>query len=256
MISLASHAGGRVTIDSRTARWVRFALTLAALATFGLAYLLWAGFRSEVDRAATLLGRGDVSGLRDYILSFGLWAPVVSASLMVLQALVAPLPAFVLAFANGLAFGTFWGGMLSLISSSLAAALSFGISRALGRGVVVALVGGTSLESADRWFLRWGAYAVLVARLVPIISFDVISFAAGLTRMRFWWFMAATAVGMAPATFVYSYLGGRAPQYVWVLLVVFGAVIAGVVVLTIVRRRKQGKPVPLSEQEGNIEEDE
>lgn len=246
----------RVAIDPRTVGRIRLALALAVLAAFGLAYLLSASFRSEVDRAAGLLGRGDVSGLRDYILSFGLWAPVVSASLMVLQALVAPLPAFVLTFANGLAFGTFWGGMLSLASASLAAALSFWISRALGRGVVRALVGNTSLESADRWLSRWGAYAVLVARLVPIISFDVISFAAGLTRMRFWWFMAATVVGMAPATFVYSYLGGRAPQYVRVLLVVFGVVIAGAVVAAVVRRRKQGKPVPLTEESDNIEEDE
>jgi len=99
---------------------------------------------------------------------------------------------------------------------------------------------------------------------VPIISFDVISFAAGVTRMRFWWFMAATvwwfmaatAVGMAPATFIYSYLGGRAPQYVRVLLVVFGIVIAGGVVAAIVRRRRQGKLVPLSEREGTIEGDE
>jgi uncharacterized membrane protein YdjX (TVP38/TMEM64 family) len=243
-------------MDPRTVGRIRLALTLAILAAFGLAYLFSAAFRSEVDRAATLLGRGDVSGLRDYILSFGLWAPVVSASLMVLQALVAPLPAFVLTFANGLAFGTFWGGMLSLASASLAAALSFGISRALGRGVVGALVGNTSLESADRWLSRWSAYAVLVARLIPVISFDVISFAAGLTRIRFWWFMAATVVGMAPATFVYSYLGGRAPQYVRVLLVVFGVVIAGAVVAAIVRRRKQGKPVPLSEERDTIEEDE
>jgi len=94
-------------MDPRTVGRIRLALTLAILAAFGLAYLFSAAFRSEVDRAATLLGRGDVSGLRDYILSFGLWAPVVSASLMVLQALVAPLPAFVLTFANGLAFGPF-----------------------------------------------------------------------------------------------------------------------------------------------------
>ncbi len=243
-------------LDPSAARWIRFGSALAFLSAVGIAYLLSAEFRSEVDRAVAILSWGDVLGLRDYILSFGVWAPIVSALLMVLQALMLPLPAFVITFANGLAFGTFWGGILSLVSASLAAALSFGISRALGRGVVEALVGGTSLESADRWFLRWGAYAVLVARLVPIISFDVISFAAGLTRVRFWWFVAATAVGMAPATFVYSYLGARAPQYVWVLLVVFGAVIAGVVVVAIVRRRRQGKPVPLSEQEGTIEEDE
>lgn len=241
-------------VDRRTVRWVRFALILAALAGFGLAYLLLPGFRSEVDRAAAILLQGDIVGLRDYILSFGVWAPVVSALLMVLQALAAPLPAFVLAFANGLAFGVFWGGMLSLASATLAAAISFWISRALGRVPVEALVGKTGLESADRWFARWGAYAVLVARLVPILSFDVISFAAGLTRMRFGGFLVATVVGAAPATFVYSYLGGEAPQYVQVLMVAFGVVIAGAVVAAAVRRWKSGKPVPLGDPDDQVED--
>jgi len=237
----------------KTIRWVRFALGLVVLAAFGLAYLLSDGFRAEVDRAGTILGRGDVAGLRDYILSFGAWAPIVSALLMVLQALVAPLPAFVLTFANGLAFGTFWGGMLSLVSASLAAAVSFWIARSLGRGPVEALVGREHLGAADRWFLRWGAYAILVARLVPLVSFDIISYAAGLTRMGFWRFMLATAVGMTPATFIYAYLGGKAPQYVQVLVVVFGVVIAGSVVAALLRRRRQGKQIPLVEKEDAFE---
>jgi uncharacterized membrane protein YdjX (TVP38/TMEM64 family) len=243
-----------VNLGPRTVRWVRFALGLVVLAAFGLAYLLSEGFRSEVDRAVAILGRGDVAGLRDYILSFGAWAPIVSALLMILQALVAPLPAFVLSFANGLAFGTFWGGMLSLASASLAAVVSFWIARLLGRGPVEALVGRTHLGAADRWFLRWGAYAILVARLVPVVSFDIISYAAGLTRMGFWQFMLATVVGMAPATFIYSYLGGQAPQYVQVLLVAFGVVIAGAVVAAVLRRRRQGKRVPLVERKDAIEE--
>lgn len=228
-------------LDARTIRRVRLALVLGLLAAFGLAYLLSAAFRSKVDLAAGILYRGDISGLRDYILSFGAWAPVISALLMIFQALVAPLPAFVLTFANGLAFGTFWGGMLSLGSATLAAAISFWLARALGRGPVEALVGKAGLESADRWFERWGVYTVLIARLVPILSFDVISFAAGLTRMGFWGFLVATAVGAAPATFVYSYLGGRAPQYVQVLLVAFGVVIAGAIVVAVVRRRRAGR---------------
>src|SRR5918995_4987017 len=122
---LARHA---MNLGPRTVAWFRFALGLVALAAFGLAYLLSEGFQSEVDRAVAILGRGDVAGLRDYILSFGAWAPIVSALLMILQALVAPLPAFVLSFANGLAFGTFWGGMLSLASASLAAVVSFWIA--------------------------------------------------------------------------------------------------------------------------------
>ncbi len=119
-------------LDARTIRRVRLALALGLLAAFGLAYLLSATFRSEANQAAGILYRGDISGLRDYILSFGAWAPVVSALLMIFQALVAPLPAFVLTFANGLAFGTFWGGMLSLGSATLAAAISFWLARALG----------------------------------------------------------------------------------------------------------------------------
>ncbi len=242
-------------LDPRAVRWMRFASALAFLVAVGIAYLLSAEFRSEVDRAAAILSRGDVAGLRDYILSFGAWAPIVSALLMVLQALAAPLPAFVLTFANGLAFGTLWGGVLSLVSAALAAALSFWIARLLGRGPIEALVGRAHLGAADRWFVRWGAYAVLIARLVPVVSFDVISYAAGLTRMRFWRFMLATAVGMTPATFVYAYLGGRAPQYVQVLLVAFGVVIAGAVVVAVVRRRRRGKRLPLTEQEATMEED-
>ncbi len=56
-------------------------------------------------------------------------------------------------------------------------------------------------------------------------------------------FFAATVVGAAPATFVYSYLGERAPMSVQVLLVAFGVVIAGAVVATVVRRRRRSKPV-------------
>ena len=230
--------------DARAVGRVRLAVLLGAGAAFALAYGLSPGFRSEVDRAAAILGRGDVAALRDYILSFGAWAPVVSGLLMILQALAAPLPAFLITFANGLAFGVLWGGLLSLVSASAAAAIAFGISRALGRGPVEALVGKAGLESADRWFERWGHYAVLAARLVPIISFDVVSFAAGLTRMGFWRFLVATSVGATPATFVYAYLGGRAPQYVQVLLVAFGVVIAGAVMAAIVRHRRRNAPVP------------
>jgi uncharacterized membrane protein YdjX (TVP38/TMEM64 family) len=87
----------------------------------------------------------------------------------------------------------------------------FYIARALGRGPVEALVGKVGLESADRWFARWGTYAVLVTRLVPGMAFDAASYAAGLTRMGFGRFVIATAVGAAPKTFVEAFLGRQAP---------------------------------------------
>jgi uncharacterized membrane protein YdjX (TVP38/TMEM64 family) len=214
---------------------LRLSLLAAAAALLGLLYLLSEGFRSETNRALGILGHGDIVGLRDYIVSFGLWAPVASCFLMVLQALVAPIPSFLITFANGLAFGVFWGWMLSLFGHLLAASVCFGISRALGRVPVEVLVGRTGLESADRWFARWGVYAVFAGRLLPGVAFDAISYAAGLTNMRFRNFIAATALGIFPQTFLYAYLGRRAPEYVTLFLVTSGIVLLGVIVVAAVR---------------------
>jgi uncharacterized membrane protein YdjX (TVP38/TMEM64 family) len=228
-----------VSLDDRTVRLLRLVALLATAALFALLYLASPGFRSEVNQALGLLGRGDIAGLRDYILSFGLWAPVASCFLMVLQALVAPVPSFLITFANGLAFGVFWGWMLSLFGHVLAAAVCFGISRSLGRVPVEVLVGKTGLESADRWFARWGVYAVFIARLFPGVAFDVISYAAGLTRMGFKNFLLATALGIFPQTFLYSYLGRQAPEYVGLFLVTSALVVTGVAAVAVARYRKE-----------------
>ena len=232
-----------VSLDARTIRLLRLVLLVLAAALFGLLYLLSGGFRSEVNRALGLLGRGDIAGLRDYILSFGLLAPIASCFLMVLQALVAPVPSFLITFANGLAFGVFWGWLLSLFGHVLAAAVCFWISRSLGRVPVEVLVGKTGLQSADRWFARWGMYAVFAGRLIPGVAFDVISYAAGLTRMRFRNFMVATTLGIFPQTFLYSYLGHGAPEYVTLFLVTSTLVVVGVVAVAAIRyRRERRKP--------------
>src|SRR5829696_3121863 len=229
-------------LSARTVRWLRVLLLAAAATVFGLLYLLSVEFRAETNRALGILGRGDIASLRDYIVSFGLWAPVASCFLMVLQALVAPVPSFLITFANGLAFGVFWGWILSLFGHVLAAAVCFGISRSLGRGPVEVLVGKTGLQSADRWFAKWGIYAVFVARLVPGIAFDVISYAAGLTRMRFRNFLIATTLGILPQTFLYSYLGRQAPQYVGLFLVTSGLVVAVVAVAILRYSRERRRP--------------
>lgn len=224
-------------LDVRTIRWARFLVLMVAAVLFGLVYLLSAGFRAEINQALGILGRGDIAGLRDYINSFGALAPVASLLLMVLQALAAPVPSFLITFANGLAFGVFWGWMLSLSGHVLAAAVCFGISRALGRVPVEVLVGKTGLESADRWFARWGMYAVFAARLLPGVAFDGVSYAAGLTRMKFRSFLFATTLGIFPQTFLYSFLGRQAPEYVGLFLLLSGAVVAGVVAGAVLRRR-------------------
>ncbi|GAB4287512.1 MAG: hypothetical protein Kow0067_12540 [Coriobacteriia bacterium] len=186
------------------------------------AYRFVPGVQAWVDQAVEVLLSGDIEYVRDYLLSFGAWAPVVSALLMILQSIAAPIPAFVVTFTNGLLFGWFWGALLSWSSAMAGAALCFWIARALGRPVVERLAGGsTALEVSDLFFKRFGDRAVLIARLLPFVSFDIISYGAGLTSINFRRFFIATGLGQLPATIVYSYLGQNLTGSVRVLFLIF-----------------------------------
>ena len=200
---------------------------LVLVAAGVLSYLFIPTFKAGVDEATTRIAAGDISAVRDYLLSFGWWAPVVSALLMVLQSVLAPLPAFVLTFSNGMLFGWAWGALLSWSSAMAGAALCFYLARSLGRPAVEKLVGGsTALGISDRFFDRFGERAVLIARLLPFVSFDLISYGAGLTSMRFWPFFIATGLGQLPATLVYSYLGQNMAGSVRILFFTFVITIA------------------------------
>lgn len=208
----------------------------AIVAVCVVVYAAVPAVRSWVGAASARIAAGDVGALRDYLRGFGMWAPLVSAVLMILQSLIAPLPAFVITFANGLLFGAWWGALLSWSSAMVGAALCFFIARSLGRPAVEKLVGGsTALAGADKFFDRFGRRAILIARLLPFVSFDVISYAAGLTSMGFWPFFLATGIGQIPATIVYSYLGQNMTSSVRVVFFSFVVFLAILILVATAR---------------------
>ena len=183
----------------------------------------------------------DLEVIKAYILSFGVWAPLISFALMVFQSVMAPLPAFLITFANAALFGWLWGAALSWTSAMAGALLCFYIARFLGREVVEKLTSKMALESVDAFFEKHGVYAILIARLLPFISFDVISYAAGLTSMRLSSFVIATGIGQLPATLVYSYAGemltGGARTFVYGLLILFSVTILVYLIQRVYRGR-------------------
>lgn len=150
----------------------------------------------------------DIDSLKQYILSYGALAPIISFILMIVQSVAAPLPAFLITFANAALFGWKWGAFLSWSSAMAGAALCFFIAKFLGRDVVEKLTSKYAIDSIDDFFDKYGKYTILVCRLLPFISFDIVSYAAGLTSMEFLPFFIATGIGQLPATIVYSYVGG------------------------------------------------
>ena len=173
---------------------------------------------------------------RAYIAGYGALAPVVSAILMIFQSVIAPLPAFLITFANGTLFGFWWGSLLSWSSSMVGAAFCFYIARALGIQRITALISQPAVDKTNDFVEKYGTYAILIARLMPFISFDVVSYFAGATRMRFLGFWIATGIGQMPATLVYSYLGERASPHIKWIFFVFAIVVAISIVKWLVRK--------------------
>lgn len=154
-----------------------------------------------------------------------MYAAAVSFALMILQSVAAPLPAFLLTFANASLFGWWQGAILSWSSAMAGAAVCFFIARILGRDAVEKITSKTGLKQIDVFFEKHGRLSILIARLLPFISFDIVSYAAGLTSMSFWSFFVATGIGQLPATIIYSYVGGMltggAQMLVTALMILF-----------------------------------
>ena len=88
------------------------------------------------------------------------------------------------------------------------ALLCFLIARVAGRDVVEKLTTKFAKDSVEQYFKKYGKHTILICRLLPFVSFDFISYAAGLTSMGLASFLIATGIGQLPATIVYSYVGG------------------------------------------------
>ena len=183
-------------------------ILLIAVICCVLAYFFIPSVNRILNKIFVMFASGDFTEVKQFISSYGVYAAAISFALMVLQSVMAPLPAFVLTFANANLFGGWQGAILSWSSAMAGAALCFYIARILGRDVAEKLTSKAGLKQVDEFFEKYGNNTILICRLLPFVSFDIVSYAAGLTSMSFWDFFIATGIGQLPATIVYSYVGG------------------------------------------------
>lgn len=200
-------------------------LAIGILVLMLISYFLIDKVNSTINGWFVLFSSMSVDTIVSYVRSFGVYAAVISFLLMMFQSLAAPLPAFLITFANAAIFGWWQGAILSWTSSMAGAALCFYIAKILGRDVVEKITSKFALESVDGFFRKYGKHTIVICRLLPFVSFDYISYAAGLTSMGFIPFFIATGIGQLPATIIYSYVGGMltggAQMVVTALLILF-----------------------------------
>lgn len=235
-------------------------MKLGILLGLVLLYFLIPGFRNSINNIASMLARLDIEEVKNYIKSFGAWAPIISILLMMFQSIAAPLPAFVITFANAWIFGWAFGAFISWTGAMFGAVMCFYISKFYGRPVAEKIIGKKALDMTDKFFDKYGKYAILIARLLPFISFDAISYAAGLTEMSFWSFFWATGIGQLPATIVYSILGqniGKVAKLgLWIVCGVAALIVLAVAVKKYVmdKKKKEEDNIKESSNEESTEE--
>ena len=211
-------------------RWV--SITAAILIATALAVLLVIG-----PKAAS------VEHLRSIMVAYGPWAVGISISLMVAQAIIAPLPMNVVTITNALVFGPLLGSLLSWFSAILGASLCFLISKTFGRPFAQKIV-GRSMEKAEVFFQTYGLHAMFLVRIMPLIPFDAVSYGAPLVGVPFTRFLLATAVGIIPSMLIYSYLGTLiAGIYFWVLVALLCSALVGILAAAqIIRKAAKAQP--------------
>ena len=220
--------------------WVAILLTvLAAIAI----YFMHDGFRAEIDHALAIVKTGDQAHIRDYILGYGAWAPIVSIAILIAQAVIVGIPASIVMFANGVAFGTSNGAVVNIIGRLVGAAITFGIARMLGKGAVEMLVGKlTHTKKFEHWMERRGGLAVFATRAIPGMPSDMLSYVAGFTKVSWKTYLMATLLGFLPQSIVFAWFGSEATGWFW-LIMMSGTILtcilgATAIILQWVRRMK------------------
>jgi uncharacterized membrane protein YdjX (TVP38/TMEM64 family) len=179
----------------------RIVAGLALVLTLGAAYWL-------LRDSALLMALLDSQALKSFVDSLGPWGPVAVIALMALAILVSPIPSAPIALAAGALYGHGWGTLYVLLGAEIGALAAFGIARLVGYEVLRLWLG-------ERLSLGWlGSQnalmgLVFVSRLLPFVSFDVISYAAGLTVLSAWRFAIATLAGIVPASFLLAHFGAE-----------------------------------------------
>ena len=201
-----------------------FLVVLGILAAVAACVALGFGWRS-VEQAVSRLDLS-VEGIERIAEGWGAWAPVASIALIVLHSFV-PFPAELIAIANGMLFGPVWGTLVTWIGAMLGAALAFALARRYGRPLVDRLLARREWTGTEALDACCDARSLLLARLVPVISFNLINYAAGLLGVGWWRFLWTTSLGILPITVASVTLGSQLTGPMWdVWLVVSGLLLA------------------------------
>ncbi len=154
----------------------------------------------------------DKEGLRQYIESFGVWAPIVFMGLQIAQVFIAPIPGEFTGLVGGYVFGWKLGMLYSTIALTIGSMINFSIARLLGRALVERWVPRGTLNKIDDVMERQGIITCFLCFIIPGFPKDYLCLALGLTPINWRIFIFICAIGRLPGTLMLSLQGAAVYQ--------------------------------------------
>jgi len=134
--------------------------------------------------------------------------PFFIVGLMTIAIVMSPIPSAPIALASGAIYGHTLGTIYIVIGSMLGATAAFFIARIVGADLTRRWLGdkyGKGFRGSENALMG----IIFISRLLPFISFDMISYAAGVTSLSYWRFAVATLAGIIPASFLLAHFGSE-----------------------------------------------
>ncbi|EAZ90238.1 TVP38/TMEM64 family protein [Crocosphaera chwakensis] len=144
--------------------------------------------------------------LKKVLAETGWIAPFIYISILIISVVISHIPALPLVMAAGMVWSPILATIYSVIGGFLGGLLAYFLGRNLGRNALKMLTGKVFYFSKNKGEVYLG-FLIFITRLIPLFSFDLISYASGLAGISLPIYSCSTLAGMIPPTFLLTYMG-------------------------------------------------
>lgn len=191
------------------------------------------------------------AALRDFIQSFGSFAVLVYILAYALNTVSILPPIAALSLTAGLAFGALRGALFLMAGAIIGTSATFMISRYFGRSLIERMLKG-KFKDLDGKLANNGFMTILFFRVIPLVPYEVLNYAGGLSRIKFKDYFLATFLGLIPGVIVSAFFGGSlgeiksfkdifAPKFLMAIGLMIGIIAVPAIYQILRRRTRSGK---------------
>ncbi len=188
-----------------SAKYISFYLSVIILLVLVLLYFNDNSFQAFIDKTFTIMMSKDEEKTRNYFQQFGIWGPLFIIFFTIFQMFLLFFPSWIPIIISVLAYGFWWGVLLSLTAIFIASTIGYFIGRKIKGAFFEKVLGEDKVEKMRFWIDNYAFGSVVLFRVSPFLSNDSISFIAGMFQMGYKKFMAATMAGMIPVSIAIGY---------------------------------------------------